>query len=1002
MNKKDRLINKHDSGFIMLGTALAIFLILSFFSIYLLRFIVNENTVSSYNLLDIRTRNLSISGLEHGIQLYKESGEVNYSPIEKNLGSGDYTISFDQSLNQNGTNLPYSHFTMLKSTASINDATRNTRVFLSSYPDAFNLAYFGNNTTFSQSGSNFNGDIYSNGDLGGLSIAGTAYTSNGNGGTIHPGTPPEFPDNNRTYFQTIISEVPVDSSGSGEEEEEESYEGWPVQFTNCNQTGRYGPSQNTVNSAYAGTDLDGHVTVNNGIQIWTVPATGTYTIETYGAGGSNGGSSAGNVSGGQGAKMVGNFELTQGQVLHILVGQKGSVNSSNSQYGGGGGGGTFVATGSTYSNATALIVAGGGGGGGYNGGSIISGNTGTSGSNGGNASSNNYAGPGSGGTNGNGATGSTYGGNGGGFNSNGSGNYNSFSELGIGFKNGGNGGNGQYGGIGGFGGGAGGYGGAGGAGGYSGGGGGAWSQGGAGGGAGSYNGGTNQSNTAGYNSGHGKVIIGPPGSITSGSGGSSGTPGTTPSGAISFTNCNQTGRYGPSQSQVNSAYAGTELNGQITVNNGIQKWIIPVTGTYTIETYGAGGGGSNGGKGTKMSGDFSLDEGDIIYILVGQKGLTSNPMSSGGGGTFVVKQTGSGQTLATHSVFVAPLIISGGGGGSSNSSTTSQNGTTSTNGETGYGGWGCCKTGGSNGNGGQGTSGNGGGGGGGGFSGNGTGYSPGISFLNGGNGGVRSGGSSSHIDGGFGGGGGARNNGGSWFGGGAGGGYSGGGGGCGTAGTPDRGGGGGSYNGGTNQSNTAGYNSGHGYVIIISPEPSPEEPPAPTSYTETGTINLNGVANTYGADVTFDGAIVNGPGKIISSNNITITNSSNISGGIEIISGGSILVRNSTLGNGVNNLSNSVVIYGNSGITIEQTSTVNGLSIIFDGETKVDNSTYYGAIYNSGTNCEISGASINGSIVSSSGLSVVNSTISKGNLPPIFGKPYGFEGDVIHGSYLEY
>ena len=47
MNKKDRLINKHDSGFIMLGTALAIFLILSFFSIYLLRFIVNENTVSS-------------------------------------------------------------------------------------------------------------------------------------------------------------------------------------------------------------------------------------------------------------------------------------------------------------------------------------------------------------------------------------------------------------------------------------------------------------------------------------------------------------------------------------------------------------------------------------------------------------------------------------------------------------------------------------------------------------------------------------------------------------------------------------------------------------------------------------------------------------------------------------------------------------------------------------------------------------------------------------------
>ena len=257
------------------------------------------------------------------------------------------------------------------------------------------------------------------------------------------------------------------------------------------------------------------------------------------------------------------------------------------------------------------------------------------------------------------------------------------------------------------------------------------------------------------------------------------------SGTVTLTNCSSTGKSGPSQSDCNSEYSGTSLEGLVTVTSGIQKWIVPYSTTYTIEAYGAEGGGSYGGKGAKMSGDFSLGEGDVIIILVGQKGLTSSPMSSGGGGTFVVKQSGS-----------------------------TQNGTTSTSGQTGYGGWQSPQSGGSSGNGGYGTSGTGGGGGGGGFSGNGTGYSPGKSFLNGGTGGIRSGGSTTAIDGGFGGGGGARNNSGSFFGGGAGGGYSGGGGAAGTTSTVDNAGGGGSYNSGSNTSNASGNRSGHGQVII--------------------------------------------------------------------------------------------------------------------------------------------------------------------------------------------
>ena len=57
-------------------------------------------------------------------------------------------------------------------------------------------------------------------------------------------------------------------------------------FTTCGQSGRFGPSQNQANAAYSGSNIS--VTVNNGIQEWTVPATGNYVIEAYGARGGNG------------------------------------------------------------------------------------------------------------------------------------------------------------------------------------------------------------------------------------------------------------------------------------------------------------------------------------------------------------------------------------------------------------------------------------------------------------------------------------------------------------------------------------------------------------------------------------------------------------------------------------------------------------------------------------------------------------------------------------------
>ena len=82
---------------------------------------------------------------------------------------------------------------------------------------------------------------------------------------------------------------------------------------------------------------------------------------------------------------------------------------------------------------------------------------------------------------------------------------------------------------------------------------------------------------------------------------------------FTFTNCGATGRTGPTQSQVNSTYSsGNSLYGGVTINTqGIQEWTVPVTASYTIEAYGAQGGGDYGGKGAKIVGTFSLSSGDV-------------------------------------------------------------------------------------------------------------------------------------------------------------------------------------------------------------------------------------------------------------------------------------------------------------------------------------------------------------------------------------------------------
>ncbi|MCB9231787.1 MAG: hypothetical protein H6581_08990 [Bacteroidia bacterium] len=228
---------------------------------------------------------------------------------------------------------------------------------------------------------------------------------------------------------------------------------------------------------------------------------GMVTIEAWGAEG--GGPTAGTNQGGKGAYLKGDFALSGGDTLLILVGQKGQVN-----YGYGGGGGSFV----VGLDTIPLIIAGGGGGAEHNnsipghdavltpaGQTINAANGGANGLGGdlGNPNSSGCGWPGSGG-------GGLLG-NGGVSNDGG----------GFAFINGGAGGtdpsgNCVVGGSGGFGGGGAGGNAGGGGGGYSGGAGGANigvvpDRGGGGGG--SINNGTNQTNTAGVQAGNGQIII---------------------------------------------------------------------------------------------------------------------------------------------------------------------------------------------------------------------------------------------------------------------------------------------------------------------------------------------------------------------------------------------------------------------------------------------------------------------------------------------------------------
>ena len=134
---------------------------------------------------------------------------------------------------------------------------------------------------------------------------------------------------------------------------------FPFTFTRGTAAGRYGPTLSNVTSYYTSnysgswwTNTD-YLNMNyQGIQEWTVPEAGTYTIRAAGACGSR---YSDDVLTGTGAQLEADFTLNSGDVISIAVGQNGVQNGS-------GGGGSFVVKKNSATSYTPLIIAGGGGG----------------------------------------------------------------------------------------------------------------------------------------------------------------------------------------------------------------------------------------------------------------------------------------------------------------------------------------------------------------------------------------------------------------------------------------------------------------------------------------------------------------------------------------------------------------------------------------------------------------------------------------------------------------
>ena len=199
----------NESGAILMSSTMGIFILLSIFAFYLARFASTENQTGGYYALDIKARNLALTGIEHGLHVYASSKST--ESFTKKFNNGNYTVSFDDEKDEVGDQLSKIQYTMITSKAKISDTERKVRLLISTFPEAFSFSFYGNNINnqvFAEQGSSISGDMFFNGSVQENSIAidGTTYNGSGSVGELLV-IPPTFPELNETKYNNLLSDA---------------------------------------------------------------------------------------------------------------------------------------------------------------------------------------------------------------------------------------------------------------------------------------------------------------------------------------------------------------------------------------------------------------------------------------------------------------------------------------------------------------------------------------------------------------------------------------------------------------------------------------------------------------------------------------------------------------------------------------------------------------------------------------------------------------------------
>ncbi|MES1910141.1 MAG: hypothetical protein MHM6MM_002793 [Cercozoa sp. M6MM] len=135
--------------------------------------------------------------------------------------------------------------------------------------------------------------------------------------------------------------------------------------------------------------------------------------------------------------------------------------------------------------------------------------------------------------------------------------------------------------------------------------------------------------------------------------------------ALNFNTCGATGSDGPTSCPAGYPTAASAPSLFNLQPNGVQQFTVPSSGCYKITAVGVAGGsaffGGTGGFGASLSARFQLSAGDVLDIVVGQKGESANQCGGGAGASMI------SMAASTSLVF---LIAAGGGGAGSASGTS--------------------------------------------------------------------------------------------------------------------------------------------------------------------------------------------------------------------------------------------------------------------------------------------------------------------------------------------